>query len=123
MQFFEEDLLKIPTEVLFNEINSLRENTGKKTMGNSQLASRLSILMAIQTQKYINFKELFVYLSEYQMIILESVIYKYLEVNLYEKLPKLVVPDEKPAVVEELPSPEYLQRRSFIQRVKSFFGH
>jgi len=122
MQSFEEELLKIPTKHLFTEINSTRRNIGKKTITKSQLASRLSILMAIQTQKYISFKELFVYLSEYQLIILESVIYKYLEVNLYETLPKLVIPDKKPVIIEELPSPEYLKKRSFMQRLKSFFG-
>jgi hypothetical protein len=121
MQFIEETLLKIPTSLLFSEINANRQSNGKHTVEDTQLASRLSILMAINTQKYISFKGVFIYLSEYQLIVLESVIYKYLDVNLYNTLPRLAMPDEKPATIE-LPSPDYLQKRSFLQRVKAFFS-
>jgi len=121
MQFIEEERLKIPTAILFSKINNTRQTDGKNIINDSLLASRLSILMSIQAQQHISFKEMFIYVSEYQLIILENVIYKYLEVNLYNVLSHLAIPDSPVAPVE-LPSPEYLKRRSLLQRVKSFFG-
>jgi hypothetical protein len=73
----EEIINSVKTDRLFRHLNEKRLRNQEGMIENSLLASKLGILIAVKTDKYVNFRKEFVDLTERQLATLPSILSEY----------------------------------------------
>jgi len=120
------------TALLFKRINEQRQAKHQPLLENALLASKLGILIAVKTDKYINFRAETVTLNGRQLVALAAILEEYFNVNMQQDMRELVSlysheeqkePDIS-AVVDKTakPAKQVVTESGLLHRFKRFFA-
>ncbi len=121
---------KMPTALLFDSVNNKRQATQQSVLENALLASKLGILMAVKTDKYINFRHDIVELTGRQVIALTSILDEYFNVNMQQEVRDLLIEPNMPDTVSNDSAlldglnkqTQNENNQGLFKRIKRFFG-
>ncbi len=114
----------IPTTVLFDTLNTTRQNRGLMKIENSLIARKLGILLAFKADDCINFKNEYIKLNENQLVSLQEIISYYFDVDMNDELRAIAVKQEQESLVTNIrhnkPSPPD-NNQGLMSKIKGFF--
>jgi len=117
---------RLPTVLLFQQLNEKRLATQQPTLENALLASKLGILIAVKTDKYVNFRHEVIELTSKQVNALSSILDEYFNVNMHQEIREMLI---KPSLEKLHSESELLIKEnpdsansSFLGKIKRFFG-
>jgi hypothetical protein len=85
----------INTTILFYTLNSSRKKSKLVEIDNALISSKLGILFALKTNKYVNFKGEQIELASEQLIVLKEVIIQHFNIDMGNEINMLAVEQEQ----------------------------
>jgi len=116
----------INTDALFHTLNTYRKDHGLTEIDHPLIASKLSILFALKTNAYVNFKGEFVEVNSHQLIALQDILEQHFNANLSHELRSLILTPAQveaamTAKIHHLTPTTQAQESGLFKKIKGFF--
>ncbi len=107
----------INTTMLFYALNANRKKAQLAEIDNALISSKLGILFALRTNRYVNFKGEQIELNSSQLTILKEVFAQHFNVDMTDETRLLAVEQEPQTINITNPS---VEKKGFFNRIRGF---